>query len=105
MNYILRGLVEELLGLGAKEELKETVLKLWVALLRSKQIAFFNKRQSELPKLGLRFCKNDAQVLYNHKMEKDKKKRIRKVRSSSAKRELQKQKVGLYLFSYSGIPS
>ncbi|KAL5291965.1 hypothetical protein ACFFRR_011007 [Megaselia abdita] len=100
LNYILRGLVEELLGLGAKEELKETVLQLWAALLRAKKIAFFNKRQSELPKLGLRFCRNDAKVIYNHKVRKEKKKRERRKEASSEKRELRKQKQLLELSEY-----
>lgn len=61
--------MEELLQLGAKKELKVTVLSLWTALLRNKQIAFFDKIQPDLPKLGLRFCTKDAEVIYNHKFE------------------------------------
>uniref|UniRef100_T1GIN7 Rrn7/TAF1B C-terminal cyclin domain-containing protein n=1 Tax=Megaselia scalaris TaxID=36166 RepID=T1GIN7_MEGSC len=97
-NYILRGLVEELLELGAKEELKEKVLQIWSALLRSQEIAFFNTQHSELPKLNLKFCQNDVSVLYNHKV--NEKKRHRKRGPLTAKRELSKQKKLLELSEY-----
>ncbi|XP_054726857.1 TATA box-binding protein-associated factor RNA polymerase I subunit B [Anastrepha obliqua] len=65
-NYILRGLVNDLLSLGAKEELKLMTLQLWAAYLRRSEVAFFNKKRVELPKLGFRFLQRDASALYNH---------------------------------------
>ncbi|XP_037951886.1 TATA box-binding protein-associated factor RNA polymerase I subunit B-like [Teleopsis dalmanni] len=81
-NYILRGMVEELLQMGAKEELKTVTLQIWAAYLRRMEVAFFNKKQAELPKLGLRFNKRDAQTLYNYGLNENKRKRKRKDTSS-----------------------
>lgn len=54
-NYILRGFVEELLSFGAKEELKLMTLQIWAAYLRRMEIAFFNRKQPDLPKLGIKY--------------------------------------------------
>lgn len=50
-NYILLGLVNELIGLGAKPELKITALKLWTAYLRHNEVAFFAKQKHKFFKL------------------------------------------------------
>ncbi|XP_075148080.1 TATA box-binding protein-associated factor RNA polymerase I subunit B [Haematobia irritans] len=65
-NYILRGYVQELLEFGAKEELKLMALQVWAAYLRRMEVAFFNKKHADLPKLGIRYLKNDAETIYNH---------------------------------------
>ncbi|XP_061388116.1 TATA box-binding protein-associated factor RNA polymerase I subunit B, partial [Musca vetustissima] len=72
-NYILRGYVEELLSYGAKEELKLMALQVWAAYLRRMEVAFFNKKQAELPRLGVRYLANDAETIYNHTKQKRKK--------------------------------
>lgn len=54
-NYILRGFVEELITFGAKEELKLMTLQVWAAYLRRMQVAFFNRKQADLPKLGIKY--------------------------------------------------
>lgn len=54
-NYILRGLVNDLLSFGAKEELKLMTLQLWAAYLRRNEVAFFSRKRVELPKLGVRY--------------------------------------------------
>lgn len=54
-NYILRGFVEELLSFGAKEELKLMTLQVWAAYLRRMQVAFFNRKQADLPKLSVKY--------------------------------------------------
>uniref|UniRef100_A0A1A9WNM2 Rrn7/TAF1B C-terminal cyclin domain-containing protein n=1 Tax=Glossina brevipalpis TaxID=37001 RepID=A0A1A9WNM2_9MUSC len=64
-NYILYGLVQELLSYGVKEELKLMSLQIWAAYLRRMQVAFFSKNTVELPKLGVRYLKNDAETIYN----------------------------------------
>lgn len=56
-NYILVGLVDELIELGAKPELKLTTLQLWTAYLRLHEVAFFAKKNPKLPKLGAFFKK------------------------------------------------
>lgn len=56
-NYILVGLVDELIELGAKPELKLTTLQLWSSYLRLHEVAFFAKKEPKLPKLGAFFKK------------------------------------------------
>lgn len=94
-NYILRGMVEEIIELGAKDELKTVVFQLWAAFLRNREVAFFSRRQSVLPKLGIKYEKNDAAILYNHAKERKKLRRERKdnasSKASSSRREWRKQ--------------
>lgn len=54
-NYILFGLVNELIGLGAKDDLKLVTLQLWTTYLRRNEVAFFSKKEIKLPKLGASF--------------------------------------------------
>ncbi|XP_037894877.1 TATA box-binding protein-associated factor RNA polymerase I subunit B isoform X1 [Glossina fuscipes] len=79
-NYILRGLVDDLLSYGVKEELKLMCLQIWAAYLRHMQVAFFSKDSAELPKLSVRYLKSDAETIYNHRRAK---KRKRKTSGSS----------------------
>jgi hypothetical protein len=51
-NYILLGLVNELLILGAKPSIKLTVLQIWTAYLRKFKVAFFSQDPLQLPRLG-----------------------------------------------------
>ncbi|XP_058983898.1 TATA box-binding protein-associated factor RNA polymerase I subunit B isoform X1 [Musca domestica] len=74
-NYILRGYVEELLSYGAKEELKLMALQVWAAYLRRMEVAFFNKKHADLPRLGVRYLANDAETIYNHAKQRKKRKR------------------------------
>ncbi|XP_055905660.1 TATA box-binding protein-associated factor RNA polymerase I subunit B [Eupeodes corollae] len=83
-NYILRGMVEELIELGAKDELKVMVFQIWAAFLRNKEVAFFSRRHPELPKLGIRFEEKDVAILYNHAKERHKARRERKENASIA---------------------
>ncbi|XP_067628470.1 TATA box-binding protein-associated factor RNA polymerase I subunit B [Eurosta solidaginis] len=83
-NYILRGLVNDLLSYGAKEELKLMTLQLWAAYLRRSEVAFFSKKRVELPKLGLRFLQSDASALYNHAAKRRSQKRKRRTTENSA---------------------
>lgn len=54
-NYILYGLVNELVCLGCKEELILTTLQMYAAYLRSHEIAFFGKRETKLPKMPFKY--------------------------------------------------
>lgn len=51
-NYILFGLTNELIDLGAKDELRMTVLQLWTSYLRKTDVAFTSTREPKIPKLG-----------------------------------------------------
>ncbi|CAD6993652.1 unnamed protein product [Ceratitis capitata] len=77
-NYILRGLVNDLLSFGAKEELKLMTLQLWAAYLRRNEVAFFSRKRVELPKLGVRYLQRDASALYNHALQRRAQKRKRR---------------------------
>ncbi|XP_037921048.1 TATA box-binding protein-associated factor RNA polymerase I subunit B [Hermetia illucens] len=89
-NYFLRGLVDELLNFGAKEEFKLTVLQLWTAYLRKCEVAFFSKKEGELPRLGPKYSERDATAIYNHK--KIRQKRVRDSEAGSEKAKFTKRK-------------
>lgn len=80
-NYILVGLVNELINLGAKKELKLTALQLWTAYLRLNEVAFFSRKSIKIPKLSASFRKRDAEIIYNLKAEK--RKRAKSYRSTA----------------------
>ncbi|XP_037822272.1 TATA box-binding protein-associated factor RNA polymerase I subunit B [Lucilia sericata] len=82
-NYILRGFVEELLSIGAKEELKLMTLQVWAAYLRRMEVAFFNRKQADLPKLGIKYLQNDAETIYNHSKAARKKRQRRRSEGTS----------------------
>ncbi|XP_023308620.2 TATA box-binding protein-associated factor RNA polymerase I subunit B [Lucilia cuprina] len=82
-NYILRGFVEELLSIGAKEELKLMTLQVWAAYLRRMEVAFFNRKQADLPKLGIKYLQNDAETIYNHSKAASKKRQRRRSEGTS----------------------
>lgn len=56
-NYILSGMVDELIQLGAKEEIRMTVLQLWVAYLSKLEVAFTSISKKTVPKLARRYYK------------------------------------------------
>lgn len=56
-NYIIIGLVNELINLGAKPELKLATLQLWSAYLRLNEAAFFSRTSIKIPKLSASFKK------------------------------------------------
>lgn len=78
-NYILVGLVEELIGLGANNRFKKCVLRLWTRYLQVIEAAFFSLDDECLPRLPANYNKRDAEILYN----KHHRKRARKRRASS----------------------
>jgi len=51
-NFILLGLTNEFIELGAKPSLKIIVLQLWVQYLQCNEIAFTSKKLRKLPKLN-----------------------------------------------------
>lgn len=56
-NYILLGLVNELIVIGANNDFKLTTLQIWTEYLRRTEVAFFSKNDYALPKLGLTYKK------------------------------------------------
>nr|CAD7262095.1 unnamed protein product [Timema shepardi] len=63
-NFILKGLVDELISCGAPPNLKNVVLQLWVMYLKRLRIAFFSKKKEALPRLGLQYHAKDAQLIH-----------------------------------------
>uniref|UniRef100_A0A1B6FI01 TATA box-binding protein-associated factor RNA polymerase I subunit B n=1 Tax=Cuerna arida TaxID=1464854 RepID=A0A1B6FI01_9HEMI len=64
LNYVMKGLVEELINLGAKPELKIVTLQLWASYLRKLDIAFTSVDVERKPKLGYAFKNSDAEIIY-----------------------------------------
>lgn len=54
-NYILYGFVNELVQLGCKDELILTTLQLWSAYLRKNEVAFFGKKETNIPKFSFKY--------------------------------------------------
>ncbi|XP_015374841.1 PREDICTED: TATA box-binding protein-associated factor RNA polymerase I subunit B [Diuraphis noxia] len=71
-NYILLGLTNELIELGAKPSLKIIVLQLWVQYLQCNEVAFTSKKLRKLPKLNTSIIDMDGEILYGVKNVKNK---------------------------------
>jgi len=54
-NLILRGLVDELIELGAHTRLRKTAFQLWALFLHKEQVAFFSRTEEKLPSLPVTF--------------------------------------------------
>ncbi|XP_052863768.1 TATA box-binding protein-associated factor RNA polymerase I subunit B [Anopheles cruzii] len=65
MNHILYGMTEQLVELGAPNELKVTVLQIWCAYLRDAEVAFFSKRRRLRPRLSLANHRCDLSLMFN----------------------------------------
>uniref|UniRef100_A0A1B6MFL8 TATA box-binding protein-associated factor RNA polymerase I subunit B n=1 Tax=Graphocephala atropunctata TaxID=36148 RepID=A0A1B6MFL8_9HEMI len=64
LNYVLKGIVDELINLGAKPELKIVTLQLWASYLRRLDVAFTSIEVEQKPKLGYAFKMRDAEIIY-----------------------------------------
>ncbi|XP_054285332.1 TATA box-binding protein-associated factor RNA polymerase I subunit B isoform X2 [Macrosteles quadrilineatus] len=64
LNYILKGITEEMIELGAKPSLKIIVLQLWASYLQKLEIAFTSVQVERKPKLGYAFKRSDAEIVY-----------------------------------------
>jgi TATA box-binding protein-associated factor RNA polymerase I subunit B len=53
----MKGLVDELISLGASKELKYTVLQLWATYLKKLEVAFMSFNIEKRPRLGVTFRK------------------------------------------------
>lgn len=63
-NFILLGLTNEMIELGAKPSLKIIVLQLWVQYLQCIEVAFTSKKFRKLPKLNTSIIDMDCEILY-----------------------------------------
>lgn len=75
-NYILIGLVNEILEIWKIPNFKKTVLQIWITYLQQTEAAFFSKKSFEGPKLLANYRDEDAHIIYNKKLP-AKKKRVR----------------------------
>lgn len=64
-NYILKGLTDQMIRIGASPNIRITVFQLWTHYLRLHQAAFFSKGAPTLPKIGFTNNFRDRQLLYN----------------------------------------
>ncbi|XP_043460845.1 TATA box-binding protein-associated factor RNA polymerase I subunit B [Leptopilina heterotoma] len=81
-NFVIYGLTNEAIELGAPSTIKLTVLQLWTAYLRKLEVAFTSKKKKNVPKLAKIFNKRDAEIIYG-KIEQRKKRKRRKNGSSA----------------------
>lgn len=63
-NFILLGLTNQLISLGASPDIKLTILQLWATYLGKIEVAFMSTRSNKLPRLSLHFNKRDSQIIY-----------------------------------------
>ncbi|XP_047351708.1 TATA box-binding protein-associated factor RNA polymerase I subunit B [Vespa velutina] len=63
-NFVLIGLTDELIELGASPDIKLTVLQLWAAYLNKLEVAFISITKKCVPKLSKRYRKKDAEIIY-----------------------------------------
>ncbi|XP_026674207.1 TATA box-binding protein-associated factor RNA polymerase I subunit B [Ceratina calcarata] len=63
-NFVLIGLTNELIELGAATDIKLTILQLWATYLGKLEVAFISTKKKCLPKLARRYKKKDAAIIY-----------------------------------------
>ncbi|KAF6210770.1 hypothetical protein GE061_013881 [Apolygus lucorum] len=64
LNFILKGIVDELIALGAPKKLKIITLQLWASYLRKIEMAFTSTTASKKPKLTLWSREGDVARFY-----------------------------------------
>ncbi|XP_069695456.1 TATA box-binding protein-associated factor RNA polymerase I subunit B isoform X2 [Periplaneta americana] len=83
-SFILKGLVNELINLGANPKINVVVLQLWTRYLRKLEVAFTSVTTSKSPKIGINFNPRDVKLVYGQErsVRQCKRKKRRKRRSS-----------------------
>ncbi|KAK0183093.1 hypothetical protein PV327_001165 [Microctonus hyperodae] len=113
-NFILIGLANELIELGASMDTKMTLLQLWATYLGKLEVAFTSTNKIILPRLARRFNKKDAEIIYGRLKQKKRKKKSKSGSSvvsassvvsscasgGSSKAEIAKQKKNLINSAY-----
>ncbi|XP_011331057.2 TATA box-binding protein-associated factor RNA polymerase I subunit B [Ooceraea biroi] len=77
-NFVMIGLTNELIELGASADIKATVLQLWARYLGRLEVAFVSKKKRLIPKLSRRFKKRDAVIIYGKVLSQKKAKKQRR---------------------------
>lgn len=85
-NFILKGLVDELIGLGAQKRVKIVVLQLWATYLKKLEVAFTSKTYSRVPKLGIHYRPRDAKLVYDCDVEERRRNRMKALKRARAER-------------------
>ncbi|XP_029667149.1 TATA box-binding protein-associated factor RNA polymerase I subunit B [Formica exsecta] len=81
-NFVLIGLTNELIELGASADIKITVLQLWARYLGKLEIAFISKNKKLAPKLARKYKKRDAEIIYGKVLSQKRVNKRRKVESN-----------------------
>ncbi|KAJ8684128.1 hypothetical protein QAD02_019920 [Eretmocerus hayati] len=83
-NFVLIGLVNELVQIGVDRKIKLTILQLWTSYLSKLDVAFTSKTKKCVPRMSRRYHKKDAQIIYGKVRQEKKKKRRRSKSNTSA---------------------
>ncbi|XP_018319167.1 TATA box-binding protein-associated factor RNA polymerase I subunit B isoform X2 [Agrilus planipennis] len=110
-NYILNGLVKELIEIGVSPELKTAVRILWFKFL--KEIEFLTEEAADPPKLAAVYSQTDAEVVYGRKPNRRRSRSrspasssdITSTDTSSRQREHKKQRRALVKAEYDELAS
>ncbi|XP_011505076.1 PREDICTED: TATA box-binding protein-associated factor RNA polymerase I subunit B [Ceratosolen solmsi marchali] len=86
-NFVLIGLTNQLIQIGADPSIKLTVLQLWSFYLTKLEVAFTSKSKKCIPKMARRYHKRDAEIIYG-KIEQKKKKREKNQSSKTSSKSL-----------------
>ncbi|XP_049547970.1 TATA box-binding protein-associated factor RNA polymerase I subunit B [Anopheles darlingi] len=97
LNYILHGLTERLIELGAPAELKRSVLQIWCAYLQKAEIAFFDKRKHSRPRITLLNQPNDLKLIFNRSVERTKTESTKKKANAEISEKTRKRKLAQQL--------
>ncbi|KAG7191118.1 hypothetical protein KM043_007150 [Ampulex compressa] len=82
-NFVLIGLTDEIIELGAPSDIKLTVLQLWATYLGRIEIAFTSTKKKSVPKLAKRYNERDAEIIYGKLQSKTRSRKRRRIRSST----------------------
>ncbi|XP_033207178.1 TATA box-binding protein-associated factor RNA polymerase I subunit B [Belonocnema kinseyi] len=83
-NFILHGITNEAIELGASSAIKLTVLQLWATYLGRIEVAFTSTKKKCVPKLARKFHRRDAEIIYGRIKQSKKRKRRRGSTSASS---------------------
>ncbi|XP_016845489.1 TATA box-binding protein-associated factor RNA polymerase I subunit B [Nasonia vitripennis] len=82
-NFVLIGITNELIEIGAHPDVKLTILQLWTYYLTKLEVAFTSRTKKCIPKMARRYHKKDAEIIYG-KIQQKKKKKRKKTSNASA---------------------
>lgn len=62
-NFVIYGLVNELICLGCADELALATLQMWSYYLRQHEVAFFGDNETNVPKMPLKYKSQDLRII------------------------------------------